>query len=760
MKKKVAKLVSMAVCLVLMTTSLYPVLAVNDAGFDVVSKDPNTGKLVYYQDSYGNKVPDYSYAGYRRGEVAIPTVNNYVLTVNPSGGDDTAAIQSAITSISARTPDSEGFRGVVKLSAGIFTITDPLTITKGGVVLRGAGAGKNGTIIKHIDTTVNCSESSVSITGSGYSAGSAINVTSLYVPVGSTTLTLASVSGLAVNDTILVKRNATNDWFNAIMCNFWIGDEQFNLRWIRKIKAINGNTITVDVPFMNAIGDNGTTGLVHKITDNRIYNCGVEDIAFVSSYNRSETYNGKYIDEDHPKTAITITDGVKDSWIRRCTAHFYWYAGFNITTASSAPTTENITVQDCAVFDPVSENNKGNAYGGSRAYSFCNNARLTLFQRCYSRGGRHDFVLNGAKEGGVFLDCLSDYSSLAIEPHQRWSHGVLFDTVKADQRFAFEYVPDPNLTHGQRAANSMFWNCYSATPVSNPWRTGDTSSNRATFHVDKPYNTLGDPHPTGDNWVVGSKANNFESNSGQEAYFRSMNTFVSPRSLYLQQLYDRKGGGAVNAVATWTQWAGSPEDNWQYLSDLYVAIPQFEDYATCTTWLQNSPDYEDTISNSIMYTAIEDSYVRSGDSAGVNYGTDTSLLVKNTSDARYRRQTYFIFSLGSLTGTIKSAKLLLYAADVEATGATLSIYPVSDDTWTETGITWNNKPSYGTSIAQKDISLDGQWYSIDITAYVKQEYSSDKKVSLCIDDPNVASKLLTFNSRECSTGAPRLVIDK
>ena len=61
---------------------------------------------------------DFSHAGYMGGGVAIPTVP-VAVTIGPSGGDDTQAIQAAIDMVS-RMPLVNGFRGAVLLRPGAY----------------------------------------------------------------------------------------------------------------------------------------------------------------------------------------------------------------------------------------------------------------------------------------------------------------------------------------------------------------------------------------------------------------------------------------------------------------------------------------------------------------------------------------------------------------------------------------------------------------------------------------------------------------
>src|SRR4026209_1677708 len=93
------------------------------------------GKLVYKTLQTGDKIMDFSYAGYMGGGVAIPTIPVRI-TLSPAPGDNSEAIQNAINKV-ASMPISNGFRGAVLLKAGTFDCEKTITINASGVVLRG-----------------------------------------------------------------------------------------------------------------------------------------------------------------------------------------------------------------------------------------------------------------------------------------------------------------------------------------------------------------------------------------------------------------------------------------------------------------------------------------------------------------------------------------------------------------------------------------------------------------------------------------------
>jgi hypothetical protein len=85
------------------------------------------GKLVYVADSLGNKIPDFSNAGYKGGGITIPYVP-VKATVWPIAGDNSDKIQKVIDSVSVLPPDAYGFRGAVLLKMGFYQLDKPLYI--------------------------------------------------------------------------------------------------------------------------------------------------------------------------------------------------------------------------------------------------------------------------------------------------------------------------------------------------------------------------------------------------------------------------------------------------------------------------------------------------------------------------------------------------------------------------------------------------------------------------------------------------------
>ncbi|HLO38015.1 MAG TPA: hypothetical protein VK173_05990, partial [Lacibacter sp.] len=96
------------------------------------------GKLIYTTDAQGNRIPDFSYCGYKASEQPIPNVDVRVV-VPVKAGDATLRIQSALDYVASLPADAKGFRGAVLLQKGTYEVLGQLRITASGVVLRGSG---------------------------------------------------------------------------------------------------------------------------------------------------------------------------------------------------------------------------------------------------------------------------------------------------------------------------------------------------------------------------------------------------------------------------------------------------------------------------------------------------------------------------------------------------------------------------------------------------------------------------------------------
>lgn len=404
---------------------------------------------------FGWRAPaiDFSHAGYRGGGVPLPHAPATIL-VAPGPGDDTDRLMAAVKIVERLPENQDGHRGVVQLDAGEFQITGQIRLSAGGVVLRGAGSGPAGTrliaaghdrrALIRIDTPIRQTPAAAG----GRQVADA-------VPVGAVRIPLETISGLAVGDAVVVRRPSTAAWIASLGMDAFVGwrpESRLNwapgsrdIVWDRWIVAIEGGTVTLDAPLTMAIGGpDGEAVLTAGPSAIRLREAGVEHLRLIS---RSDP--ARPADEDHSWFGIAI-DSVEDSWVRDVAAE-----GFVSSVIDLGATSRRITVQDVSGSDPVSE------LGGLRRRVFWSAGQQTLFVRCRSRDGIHDFGLGHAAAGpNVFLDCVSEDAHGDSGTLESWASGALFDGVKVRGGAL-------NLTHrgrdgqgvGWSAANSVLWNC-------------------------------------------------------------------------------------------------------------------------------------------------------------------------------------------------------------------------------------------------------------------------------------------------------------
>lgn len=460
------------------------------------------GKLVYQADSLGNRIPDFSHAGYAGGNKAIPEVPVKII-VPSQAGDATRRIQAAIDYVSQLPLDKHGLRGAVLLQPGQYSLSGSLTLHTSGVVLRGSGFMENGTVLIGEGTT---RETLIRIAGThDIIREEQRNVQDDYIPVNATTFHLDNAEDLQVGDGIMITRPSTGEWIHALQAEEFGGGMSFlgwkpgywDSSWDREIVRIEGNLIEVDVPLTTALEQRYGGATVNRYSWNgRVEQVGIENIQLKSTFNEA---NPK--DEDHRWMAITI-ENAENVWVRRM--QFRHFAG---SAVYAQETVSKLTVEDCISRDPVSE------IGGQRRYTFYTRGQQTLFQRLYSEKGYHDFAVGFTAAGpNAFVQCQ------AVEPHSfsgaidSWASGVLFDIVDIDaQALSYKNRGQNGKGAGWTAANSVFWQCTAAL-----------------IESDQP--------PTAQNWGFGLWAQ-FQGN----AYWTESNSHIKPRSLYYAQLEDRIG---------------------------------------------------------------------------------------------------------------------------------------------------------------------------------------------------------------------------
>ena len=114
---------------------------------------------------------------------------------------------------------------------------------------------------------------------------------------------------------------------------------------------------------------------------------------------------------------------------------------------------------------------------------------------------------------------------------------------------------------------------------------------------------------------------------------------------------------------------------------------------------------------SLTFVSVADARVREA-YPNTNYGTSSLLEV----DDNPRSESYLRFDVKGISGTVQSAKLRLYATDGSPDGP--AVY-ATDNTWSETGITWNNRPArIGSATDDKGSVASSVWIEYEVTRLV------------------------------------------
>jgi hypothetical protein len=164
------------------------------------------------------------------------------------------------------------------------------------------------------------------------------------------------------------------------------------------------------------------------------------------------------------------------------------------------------------------------------------------------------------------------------------------------------------------------------------------------------------------------------------------------------------------------------------------------------------------------FVPVADAFVRDGSSANSLYGTQTVLEVKKDGTS-YSRESYLRFDYSSFTGsTVSNTKLRVYVSIVgTAPSRIISVYGLTNTTWAESTINWNNKPTEsGTLIGSYTINnASSVWYELDVTSYINNQLALGNKIVSfrLINEGTVGStNNVSFNSREATSNKPQLVL--
>ena len=466
------------------------------------------GRLSYASDSSQNRIPDYSYVGYKAGQESIPSVPE-VSRISATSGDQTARIQAALDAVGARTPDANGIRGALVLNAGTYQINGTLRINKSGVVLRGVGDSTSGTVLRAVGDTPHQRPVIILGSGSGWSEVSPrTDITTSFVQVGSRSFQVASTSGFAVGNEVVVHHPSSQAWINAVGGGGTNGEANWSpgsieIVYHRRIASISGTTVTLDAPVYNHLNRSLTQSYLTRISWTYITKAAVESL-------RIDIVTAGGDDENHAWNGVLV-QGAQDSWVRNITALHFGFAAVSVTRSS------HTTVDDSEGLDPVGIRTGGRFYN----FQVGHHGQLVLFKNCRATNARHGFISSGGPDasGIVFYRSTSSLQGDNEAGHMKWTQGVLFDNFGGGTSVKLINRGNMGTSHGWGAAHST------------AWQIG------ATMFIQKP--------PTAQNYGI-STTGSFSTSypqPGPAGHTEMKSAPLVPSSLYEAQLCDRLESG-------------------------------------------------------------------------------------------------------------------------------------------------------------------------------------------------------------------------
>ncbi len=506
------------------------------------------GELVYIHDERGNRILDFSTCGYRSSDVPIPNIENAVF-VSWQKGDNTDRIQKSIDYVSSLKPDANGFRGAVLLDKGIFELNESLRITASGVVVRGMDKEQTVLFKKGVERGALIYVEGVD----DKKVTDTLKVVTGYVPVNSCMLEVDSNVSWTKGERIQIVRASSKEWIEALGCyehggaNSYSGWKpgEVDILWDRVVVNTEGNKLTLDAPLTMALDSAwGASWVMPYQWEGRISDSGVENLTLVSDWNKDYPK-----DEDHCWTGISI-ENAENCWVRR--VNFRHFAGSAVIVQHSG---SKITVEDCISTEPVSE------IGGMRRCTFLTLGQQTLFQRCLSVHGIHDFAAGYCAAGpNAFVQCDALESLGFSGSIDTWACGLLFDIVNIDGNdLSFMNLGQNKNGAGWNTGNSMSWQCTAS--MIHCFSPAEDAKNRAYGHWAQCW---GDGE-----WGEGDN-------------------HVQPRSLFYAQLDKRLGkdcSGQARLLPMLTSATSSPTIEQAML----LAKEAYEPRLTLKMWIEQSP---------------------------------------------------------------------------------------------------------------------------------------------------------------------------
>lgn len=315
--------------------------------------------LAFESSTDENLLIDYSYAGYKRGEVAVPDVSTlgystFDVTHYGAVADDDKSDRAAIVAAAAALKANGG--GILYFPEGTFDLhteddaSEATIITTGNIVLKGESREKS---IIRMSAPMQPADESVLYSSptalyiKHNSDGSFISNVSADSAKGSFSIWLESTSGLAAEDWVtlkltdnspeLIEQRLGEEYYSCITSSYDIAINGVQVVEYHQIKEIVGNRVVFYEPLMHEVDDRWNWALYNYPHYEEV---GVEDLTFEGQCKDNFLHHDSWEDDGayKPINLMRLTN----SWIRRVTFR-------NVSEASSIVSCANVSVYDISI---------------------------------------------------------------------------------------------------------------------------------------------------------------------------------------------------------------------------------------------------------------------------------------------------------------------------------------------------------------------------------------------------------------------------
>lgn len=409
-----------------------------------------------------NVLLDFSYAGYKRGEVAPPDVwglgykvyNVLDYGLDPTGETSSRAAfcnmmrELKLYRAAGDTHTNANANAIIYFPEGDYVLHDETDDVKrdeplvnegqiveyqssdiillgGNFVLKGAGRDKTRIIMKtkNYPSTSDLWSSPVMLNIKHNSGTSKISDVSGNAAAGSFSVVVGSTSGVKAGDWVLLKlQNSSTDLVAQELAPYGVEGQMEDIKTIKiddyhQVKSVSGNTLTFYEPLLYAVDNRWT---LNKY--NHYENVGIEDLTFVGNAKDRFGHHETWEDDGafKPLNMMRLTN----SWVRRV----------DFESVSEALTIS--TSANCSAYDIRITGNRGHSAVRSQASS------RVFIGKVIDQTSGYECTTSSGAPGSTFLSNAGQYHASGVSNpalgtvlwNNTWGDDALFESHSKQPR--------------------------------------------------------------------------------------------------------------------------------------------------------------------------------------------------------------------------------------------------------------------------------------------------------------------------------------